>query len=314
MWSRARGVAPFAVVCLLSASAFARTGTQAPVVASFDPRASHVVANSLFAGTKGGGVLDFWGGSGGFSSSSGLVSIDFGLYALHYRESRNEKNEDGVSTTAAGLVSLPLSRRFASGVPELALSLYFGFAPSALLGGVSSSLALPAVIGIGPSFSEERVTLTPWVEGVPTLNIDPKIRRDAFSGNLVGSPAAQNLSDAQIAAAADRAVTHETTFGMGLRYGFTAEMRLSDEVDWNLVIAGSFLGAAFASPAMIEGGTGITWRWDHVARAVLPPEERLTGESCDAVEARFAACPLYGRLVSERDEAKRRGARCAPTE
>ena len=304
-----------AAICLQHGTALARTGTQAPAIASFDTRASHVAGNAQFGFTKGGGALDFWGGAGGFSPSSGLVSVEFGVYLLRLRESTSSENDRGASVTATGLVSLPLGERFTSGVPSTAFALYFGVAPVAILSGASSSLALPAVVGVGFPISDERFTLTPWVEGAPTLNVDPRVDQrplSALSARAVDPITGRvTLTNQQIADAVDKAVGHELSFGFGLRHGLTAEMRLSNELDLRLLAAGSYLGDAFDSRPMLETGVGLTWRWDHVVRAVLPVEDRLSGESCDAVEARFARCPLYRQLVSEREAARRSAAGAA---
>jgi hypothetical protein len=304
-----------AAICLQDGAALARTGTQAPAVASFDTRASHVAAGASFGFTNGGGALDFWGVAGGFSPSSGLVSMQFGVYLLRFREGAALDDERGGSVTATGLLSLPLGDRFTSGVPSTALALYVGVAPVAILSGSASSLALPAVVGMGFPLSEERFTLTPWIEGAPTLNVDPRIdeaKLEALAARAIDLKTLRfTMTNQEIVDGVNHSVGHELTVGVGLRYGLTAELRLSNDIDLRLLVAGSYLGDAFDSRPMIQTGIGLTWRWDHVVRAVLPVEERLSSEPCDAVEARFGSCPLYRRLISEREAARRNAVRSA---
>ncbi|MFO0659744.1 MAG: hypothetical protein U0165_07930 [Polyangiaceae bacterium] len=300
---------------LVASSADARPGTHAPAISTWDTRASTVVPGFTI-GMLSGGHLDFFSYNANFSSTSGNLSSQFGLHYVNYKESEERSSAHGVSGGAVALYSRPLGERFDNGVPKLALATYFGGVPVAVISGEYNYLSVPIVIGLGLPISPSRwVTVTPWLEVAPSFNLDTVIHPYSFS--LTGSTSTVdpvtgkvNLSQSDVEKIVKEAVTIDTSFAVGARFGLSFTAHINDTADLNLNAMASTLGSAFKGTFVAYGGANVTIRWDDIVPAVLPAETRVQKESCEVIENRFKQCPTAKRIIDDfkkkEDEVKSR--------
>src|ERR1051325_2938138 len=171
----ARGVAAvLACAGLLTAStaALARPGTHPIVVSTWDARASSVLLEYRHGFMKGGGFNDV-AYSANFSSTSGRLSAEFGLHYQSFAPGQGEPTAHGLAGTATAVFELPITSRLDNGLPSVALGLYVGAAPTALISGSLNYITIPAVLGVGlPVTPTKAVTFTPWFELSPGVNLD----------------------------------------------------------------------------------------------------------------------------------------------
>ena len=294
-----------AAVIAWPTAAGARPGTHGPSVATWDARASSVMA-TVRPGFFSGGHFFIGGFNANFSNTTGNLSAQFGMHYLNFKGASQEPTAHGVSGTAVAVLSIPLAERFENGVPKLALGLFGGGAPAALISGQLNYLTIPVVGGIGlPVSPSQIITITPWFELAPSLNLDTEIRPAAFTVpdpstycDSYPTPANPNapincprLTQQAAADYVSQAVTLNTSFTVGARAGLDLALHITDSfaIDFGLM-AGS-LGAAFKGASVIWGTGSLVWHWDDIVPAVLPPERRLLKESCEDVEKRFYTCP-----------------------
>src|SRR6185295_13711640 len=104
----------------ISGTALARPNTHAPAISTWDGRASSVV---LGIGHSLGGAGDFTRLSynANFSSTSGVLSAQFGVHYLTYRDHDDSVLARGFSAGGVALFNFPLAERFANGIPRTSL-------------------------------------------------------------------------------------------------------------------------------------------------------------------------------------------------
>ncbi len=280
----------------LSSGAEARPGTHPVVVTTWDARASSVLLTYRHGFMAGGGFNDV-GYNANFSSTSGRLSAQFGLHYQSFTPSREDPTAHGLSGTATAVIALPITSRLDNGLPTLALGLYFGAAPTALISGPLNYISIPAVLGVGlPVTPAKAITFTPWFELSPGVNLDTEIHPFEFGPNdamgIVDPMTGEvKLDQADVQRVVSDSVELKASVSAGARAGLDIALHLSDYVDFNANLAIGSVGTAFAGPTVTYVGGGIIWRWDDIVPAVLPADRRLLRENCDDIEERFQSCP-----------------------
>src|SRR5689334_20737443 len=159
----------------VAAGAAARPGTHPIVVTTWDARASSVLFTYRHGFMKGGGFNDV-AYNANFSSTSGRLSAQFGLHYESFSPSHSEPTAHGLAGTATAVIELPITSRLENGLPTVALGLYMGAAPTALISGSLNYVTIPAVLGAGlPVTPAKAITFTPWFELSPSVNLDTEI-------------------------------------------------------------------------------------------------------------------------------------------
>src|SRR5689334_3279863 len=276
----------------VASGAAARPGTHPIVVTTWDARASSVLFSYRHGFMKGGGFNDV-GYNANFSSTSGRLSAQFGLHYQSFTPSHEDPTAHGLSGTATAVIELPITNRLDNGLPTVALGLYFGAAPTALISGPLNYVSIPAVLGVGvPITPAKAVTFTPWFELSPGVNLDTEIHPFKFGQDdavkLVDPMTGEvKLTQADVQRVVSDSVELKTSVSAGARGGLDLALHLSDYVDFDANFALSSAGSAFSGPTVIYVGGGVIWRWDDIVPAVLPAERRLLHENCDDIEERF---------------------------
>ncbi|MFZ5895828.1 MAG: hypothetical protein ACOY0T_32525 [Myxococcota bacterium] len=299
--SRARavrsGLAAAALVAVLAATtnAEARPGTHPIVVSTWDARASSVVFGYR-RGLIDGGGMNVFSYHANFSSTGGRLSSQFGLFYLNFSEA-TKPTAHGMAGSATAVFSLPVTSRFDNGLPRAAIGLYVGSVPTALISGERNYVSVPFVFGVGvPITPAKAISITPWFELSPSVNLDTVIHSYDFSKEdptKYYDPATgqlRPLTAADVERVISESVDLEFGFAVGARAGLDLSLHASDYFDFNVNASMSSVGAAFAGARVMYLGAGFTWRWDDIVPAVLPADKRLLHESCEDVETRFRSC------------------------
>lgn len=292
----------FAAVFASASSASARPGTHPVVVPTWDARASSV-ALQYRRGFVDGGSVDVVSYHANFSATSGKQSSQFGLYYVSLAEP-GLPTVYGLAGSATALFNLPVAQRFDNGLPLAAIDFYVGSAPTALVSGERNYLTIPLVLGFGVPITPHKViSITPWFEISPSINLDTVIHSYDFSNEdptkyINPRTGEIQLTSDDVERVLSESVDLEMTGAIGARGGVDLALHASDAFDFDLSATMSSLGTAFAGRRVIYLGGGFTWRWDEIVPAVLPAEKRLLHESCDDVETRFKSCPNSRRWKS----------------
>jgi hypothetical protein len=295
LWRRGVTFGALAAGLAATEQANARPGTHPLVVSTWDARASSVVVGYRH-GSFSGGNLDVVSYHANFSSTSGKLSSQFGLYYLALSEAGNA-TQRGAAGSATAVFNLPVTRRFDNGLPIAAIDFYVGSAPTAIVSGERNYLTLPLVLGFGvPVTPVKALSITPWFELSPSFNLDTVVHPFAFSAEdaakYVDLKTGQiNLSASAVEEVVSKSVTLETSAGVGARGGLDVNLHVSDYVDLAANASLSSIGTAFSGTRVLYLGAAFVWRWDDIVPAVLPAEKRLINESCEDVELRFRSCP-----------------------
>jgi hypothetical protein len=276
-------------------SAGGAPGTHAPAISTWDTRASSVEFG-FRPGFLSGGHFDVLSYNANFTATNGKLSSQFGLHYSNVRTGAEQRVLQGLGATAVAVFSNPIGDRYENGTPRSALGVYVGAAPTALVNGQSAFVSLPLVLGLGvPWAPSESVTITPWIEGSPGVNLDTQIRTttvDLTGVDATVSGTSVTLSDAAVSKILDRSVSFRTSVTFGLRAGLDLGLKLGESVDLDISGAVGSLGGALQGTLVGWLGGGLVFRWDKVVPAVLSPERRLRNEDCTDVEERHRACEL----------------------
>jgi hypothetical protein len=294
-----------AVVLAWSGAAWARPGTHGPSVATWDARASSAMV-SLRPGFMSGGHFFIGSYNANFSNTTGNLSAQFGFHYLNFRGPGEDTTAHGVSGTAVAMFSMPVMPRYENGVPKVAVGMFLGSAPSALISGELNYLTIPVVLGVGvPMSPHKMVTIVPWLELSPAFNLDTVIRPAEFKVpnpadycDSYPTPANPNapiscprLTQQMATDYVSSAVSLDTSFKVGARLGLDFNFHITDGFSVNLGGMVGSLGSAFKGTTVGWLGGALVWHWDDIVPAVLPPDKRLLNESCEDVERRFYTCP-----------------------
>lgn len=293
------------VSTLTASGAVARPNTHAPAISTWDPRASSVVLG-FGSAVSGDGGFTHASYNANFSSTSGILSAQFGAHYVTFKDTDDSPTARGFSAGGVALISVPLSARHDNGVPGSSFAFYLGVVPTALFSGQLNFISVPLVLGVGVPFSPSRyVTFRPWFELSPGFNFDTSIQ-EVSTESAIQAAMDGRLTRAEVEDLVEQGlgITSETT--VGTRAGLSLALHLGErvDVDMNLVI-----GEGHSSAVGL--GAALVLRWDAMVGGVLSDEQRLEGVSCRAVEERFRACPAARGLRRAPDAAPKRP-RAAP--
>jgi hypothetical protein len=260
--------------------------THGPAISTWDPRGSSVVFG-LGGGVTGDGSFAFKSYNANFSSSSGVLSAQFGVHYVTFRNRDGAELARGASAGGVALINLPLTPRYENLLPRTSFAFYVGGVPTALISGQLNYISVPLVLGMGLPYSPiPQLTLTPWVELSPGLNFDTHIEavatNDAIQSAMDGTLTRDEVEDL---VRDGLQIERRTTLGKraGLSIAGHLGERVDIDVDWML---GAGHGGAMSLAA------ALVVRWDTLVPAVA--HERVDeDEDCDAIAARYHRhCPL----------------------
>ncbi len=254
--------------------------THAPAISTWDPRASSVVFG-LGRAMSGDGGFTFTSYNANFSSTNGVLSAQFGVHYVTFKEADEDPTARGVSAGGVALVSLPLSSRFENGVPGSAFAFYVGGVPTAMFSGQLNFISVPLVLGVGLPFSPSPyITFRPWVELSPGLNFDtdiqPVVTNEAIQAAMDGT-----LTRDEVEALVEEGLNIQRATTVGKRAGVSFAVHLGERVDIDLNM---MLGAGH--PGAVSMGAGLVLRWD----ALVPQRDRepeADDDDCAALAARY---------------------------
>jgi hypothetical protein len=312
-----RSATPLLVASMYSATASATSGAHPPAVSTFDTRASSVAlaVRNGFADT----TWRAFSYNANFSSTGGNLSAQFGLHYMQIREKGDDDLMHGAAVTGAGVLSVPLAKRFDNGVPFTALNIYAGAAPTLAGSGASNFISLPLTIGVGVTISPlPWLSFTPWFEAAPSGTLDTRIRKPdltSLAGVDTGAIDFTQLTPEQVEElqsgrqalftqedidkVIDDSIDLEFSIQVPLRAGLMTTVRLGERFSLNVDAGVVGFGPAFSGPIIGYAGGAIVFHWDDIVPAVLPAQRRLQGEQCEDVEARFKTCPAGKKLFSQ---------------
>jgi hypothetical protein len=297
--------------------ALARGGTHGTSVSTWDTSASTIVLGfqNAFV-TPGGGHLRIASYHVNFSSTSGRLSSQFGLHYLNYAETDKDDSTNGIGGTVLAQFAIPATARYENGLPKVSFNFFFGATPAALINGQINYVTIPLVLGIGlPLSPVKQISIVPWVEFAPSLNLDTKIK--PFEGTVdigtAADPSQVSITEDDVAKILADSVEMELSFAAKLRGGLTFVVHLGDRVDLQLNGFVTRIGTFSDSKIAIFVGGGLVIAWDKPVPAVLPPERRLENETCGSVETRYKQCPGYNQLLKAASTPQEPSAQAAPT-
>jgi hypothetical protein len=300
---------------LITAETRALPGTHGRAVSTWDTTRSTIVFDYSHGFLLEGGYTNQAAYNANFTSTTGRLSAQFGLQYVNYKPDTLQNAAHGISGSAVAVYGVPFGKRFINGLPRAAFTFYLGSVPTGVVNGEYNYFTIPLVLGLGLEFSPARViTITPWFELAPSLNIDTVINpynveeeyNDTTLEDLgitvdpeTGYISSINMPDNYVYEIVQNSVIMDITFSARLRGGLSIVINLGDKVDLQLNGIVMQVGSDFsARPAMVIGA-GLAFAWDDPPPAILPAATRLKDESCTAVEARFVTCPGY-RDMEER--------------
>jgi len=280
-------------VLLVPGLAQARPGTHPVGVATWDARASSVSLAGLGGGHDGGGTtqVSYWAN---FSSTSGILSAQFGAHYIGLKE--GSRYFYGVSASGTAVFDWAVVRRYDNGVPRVGIGWSLGAAPAALIGGDFNYFTLPLVTGLAVPLSPvESVTIAPWGEIAPSLNLDTHFQpfsiNPADYADLYNPQTGAIDFDAQTASSLFRdTVSLELGGGFSARGGLNVEVHFGERTSLSLRGGVATLGDWAEREVSLFAGGGLLWRWDRIVPAVLPAWRRLADEDCAAVAERYRTC------------------------
>jgi hypothetical protein len=198
-----------------------------------------------------------------FSSTSGVLSAQFGIHYLSYRDKNDGPLAHGVSAGGVALFSIPLGQRFPSGVPRSSFGFYVGGVPTALISGQLNFISVPLVLGIGMPLSPAPwITIAPWLEISPGFDFDTEIH-EVSTASAIQSAMDGTLTRAEVEALVDEGLQIKEETSVGKRAGLAIGIHLGARADLALNFT---LGQGHGSAA--ELGAGLVVRWDDVVPGV----------------------------------------------
>jgi hypothetical protein len=243
--------------CLaLAGTALARPNTHAPAISTWDTRASTVVLG-IGRGVSGSGEFTRLSYNANFSSTTGLLSAQFGVHYLTYRDQKDSVLARGASAGGVAMFNFPIASRFSNGVPRSSFDVYVGGVPTALISGQLNFISVPMVLGAGlPVSPVPWLSIEPWVELSPGLNFDTRIQ-EISTAEAVQSAMDGTLTRAEVEDLVKQGlkITQETT--LGKRAGLSVTGHLGERVDLSAHFA---LGAGHSGSASL--GASLVVRWD----------------------------------------------------
>jgi hypothetical protein len=287
----------------LGRSAAATAGTHPLSVSTYDTRASSIVVGYKH-GFSDAGSFNTFSYNANFTSTTGRLSAQFGIHYVNFKESTSDTRAHGVAGSGVGVLVFPVAGRYENGVPKAGLALHLGGVPTAYISGERNFLTLPFVIGFGVPLSPAKfLTFTPWYELAFSANVDTVVRPEGVTigdEDVIVDPQNQTVSlrEGAVQDALAQGVTIDVGVSVPMRVGLEASFHLGKTIDLNLYAALSSMGGAFSGDKVQTVGGAFVIRWDDIVPAVLPKQEPVTHESCEATERRFRACPISRTWLS----------------
>lgn len=291
-------------------SAQATAGTHAAAVSTYDTRASSIVVGYRH-GASDAGSFNTFSYNANFTSTTGRLSAQFGIHYVNYKQAEADARAHGVAGSGVAVLVFPLAGRYDDGVPKAGLALHLGGVPTAFISGERNFLTLPLALGFGVPLSPAKlITITPWYELALSVNLDTIVKPEGVSIDPTTAiepdpdrPGQFRLKSGAIEGALAQGVEIDLGVSVPMRFGLEAALHVSKSVDLNLYGMFSTLGGAFSGEAVKTLGATLVVRWDDIVPAVLPKQEQPSGESCEAIERRFRACPHSQRWSSPEQRA-----------
>jgi hypothetical protein len=272
-----------------SRPALARPNTHAPAISTWDTRASSVVL-ALGRGVSGGADFTRVSYNANFSSTSGVLSAQFGVHYLTYRDQQDSVLARGFSAGGVALFNFPVAERFANGVPRASFDFYVGGVPTALFSGQLNFISVPLVLGVGVPLSPTPwLTVEPWVELSPGVNFDTRIQ-EVSTAAAVQSAMDGTLTRDEVADLVEEGLQITQQTSVGKRAGLSLTGHLGERVDLGVHLA---LGAGHSGAASL--GAGLVVRWDALVTSARsgstpPPPEPRVPEACAAWQTGLQRC------------------------
>jgi len=314
-------------VTALTPIAEARPGSHPAAISTYDTRASSVVL-AYRRGILDGGGFNHISYNANFTSTTGVLSAQFGLHYLNFKGGPTEDAANGVAGGAVALFNVPVTRRFDNGLPVVGIAPYLGIIPTAIISGEQSFLTLPAVLGLAaPMSPAELITITPWFEVALAVDLDTVIRPASITqgdvcniipdlpgcpGYVPGTipnapPPAVTIDASTVTQIVAQGVEVELSVNAPMRFGLDTALHVGDALDFTIYGGMATFGSAFGGTMVGIVGGSLVWRWDDIVPGVLPAERRLLKENCEDIEARFRTCPASRTwLRPEQIEAERK--------
>src|SRR5690606_16236730 len=163
--------------------------------------------------------------------------------------------------------------------------------PTALVSGERNYLSIPLVFGLGVPLSPTKaITITPWGELSPGVNLDTTIRpfrfEDQDPSSFVDPTTGEiTLDESDIERVLADSVELEMSAGVGARAGLDFALHLSDAVDIGLNATLSSVGTAFAGARVIYVGGGLIFRWDDIGQRFRRCPNRRLWKSPEEISA-----------------------------
>ncbi|MBN2192802.1 MAG: hypothetical protein JW751_08280 [Polyangiaceae bacterium] len=289
------GIALSAGFLTLTTRTSAEPGTHPMAVSVWDARASSVVLGGLTGLRQDGGSTDL-GAFANFSSTRGTLSAQFGAHYVGMRE--GSRRFYGVSGTGAAVFVWPLMGRHENGVPRVGLGWSLGVAPAALISGEVNYMTAPLLTALAlPLSPTEAVTITPFAEAAPSLNLDSRFQPVTLDYADYGRFVDLDTGDVRLdsTTAADlfaESASLEFGGGFSARGGVFFDLHLSDRVSFVFKAVVASVGDIGDADAVLHLGGALAWRWDRIVPAVLPASRRLAEEDCADVAERYRACTV----------------------
>ncbi|MCB9670083.1 MAG: hypothetical protein H6734_11470 [Alphaproteobacteria bacterium] len=247
---------PLFAACLGVPDAHAVSGAHPPAISTWDTRSSSVVLG--YQESFGlGGTLRSATYSSNFTSSSGRLSSQFALHYLAYGLDDWPSVAHGAGGSAITLHQWPLIGDLRDGPADLALAVYGGPAAALVMNGRDNLAMVPVPLGLGVPISPfHELTLTPWAEVAPTLEVISRIEE----------------VDIQVEDGVPVDVQQTLESALGLHVGMRVPAR--GGVDLNVHAGRVDFAARIGLSSLIDErgarpvgsiGLGVTVHWDHPA-------------------------------------------------
>lgn len=237
--------------------ASARPNTHGIAISTWDARASSV-SLSVHRAVQGQASYQALSAVTNFSSSSGLLSAQFGVHYLTFHEQLPKAPEaQGASLGGAALLHFPFEDALAGFLPSGSFNLYVGGLPTMLVGIERNYLSLPLVAGVGIRWSPaQSLSVTPWAEVSRSVNLDTQFQA-VNTDEAVDAARDGELTQEEVETLVRDGLDLEVVSKTATRLGLNASFHLSRRTDLDLnFVVGS------GSTSSLGIGAAIVIRWD----------------------------------------------------
>ncbi len=257
---------------LILLDAHALPGTHAPVVATWDTRAS-TLGVAAHTAVMPSATLSSWSYLTDFSNTQGKLSSQFGVHFLQLKVDSWQNGLYGGGANATTMFNQPLTRRYDNGLPIVAVAPSLSLAPNVLLNGERNHLSVPLNLGVGVSWAPKPwLVVTPNAEWSTSFDFDTHIDAYEYMSDDSTDDTVE-LSQQDIEEILEEAVTWEATVGGAWRAGLaiTATLwRFDLQIDGGVLNLGSDTSQTLGRSLGWWSGMNVLWQWDRVVPAVLP--------------------------------------------